>query len=148
MARNWRAPPLAFCLCRDQFHPKRYFWRAVSVARIRRSPRLRLKVRMVSASADLEAEHLPLTRPFRGQIAHPRHAMAVRKAPFDCSLDDVGCEECERDRHVDLPCAAALAHRDTFGFDSRVGHDLVEPTATLRNRCNQQRAVLESASDR
>jgi len=81
-------------------------------------------MRVVSTNADLETKHLPLARPLRGQVAHPRHAMAVREAPFDCGLDEVGREEGERDRHVDLPCAAALALRDTLGFDSRVGHDL------------------------
>ena len=85
-----------------------------------------------------------MARPFCGEVAHARHAMAVREAPCDCGLDEIGGEEGKRDRHVDLPCAAALAHCDTLGFDSRVGHDLVEPAATLRNRCNQQRAVFRA----
>src|SRR5215207_9104850 len=142
MARNWRALRQTFCLCGDQFRPKRDFWRAVSVPRNRRSRRPHRKMRIIWTNADLETEHQPLARPLCGQVTHPRHAMAVREAPFDCGLDEVGREEGKRDRHVDLPCAAALAHCDTLGFDSRVGHDLIEPAATLRNRCNQQRAVL------
>src|SRR5215203_2227919 len=90
MARSWRASALTFCLCGDQFRPRRDFWRAVSVPRNRRSRRSYRKMRVVSPKDDLEAEHSPLARPLSGQVAHPRDAMAVRETPFDCGLDKVG----------------------------------------------------------
>ena len=88
MARNWRASPLTFCLGGDQFRPRLDFWRAVSVPRNRRSRRPHRRMRVVSTNADLETKHLPLARPLRGQVAHPRHAMAVPEAPFDRGLDE------------------------------------------------------------
>ena len=62
-----------------------------------------------------KAEHLVLARPFGGQVGEASNAHAVRESPFDGGLDEIGCEEGERDRHVDLADAAALALGDAFG---------------------------------
>ena len=76
------------------------------------------------------------------QVAHSRYTRAVRKASFDCGLDEVRCDEGERDRHVDLPEATALALRNAHSVGGRASHELVEPAASVSNRRDQQRAVL------
>jgi hypothetical protein len=43
------------------------------------------------------------------RIAEPLDADAAGQATFYGCFDKVGCEEGERDRHVDLPNAAPLA---------------------------------------
>ena len=55
-----------------------------------------------------ETEHLVLARPFSGQIGEARDANAVWQATVDRRLHEIGCEEGQRDRHVDLPHAAPL----------------------------------------
>jgi len=66
----------------------------------------------------------------------------VGESPIDRCLDEVGREEGERDRHVDLPYTAALTSSDAFGIRSGVGNEFVEPTAPPCNRCDQDCAVL------
>jgi hypothetical protein len=57
-------------------------------------------------------EHLVLAGPFCRQVGEADNSHATRKASFDRRLDEVGREEGERDRHVDLADAAAVARRD------------------------------------
>jgi hypothetical protein len=53
----------------------------------------------------IEAERLKLPTPFSG-IVEPLDADAAgQAAPYRCS-DKIGCEEGERDGHVDLPTTA------------------------------------------
>src|SRR5207249_8428506 len=56
-------------------------------------------------------EHLVLAGPFGRQVGEADYSHAMRKASFDRRLDEVGREEGERDRHVDLADAAAVARR-------------------------------------
>ena len=62
----------------------------------------------------IEAERLKLPAPFSRRIAEPFDADATGQATFYCSFDKVGCEEGERDGHIDLP-NAALLKRAKFG---------------------------------
>ena len=56
----------------------------------------------------------------------------MRKPSFDRRLDEVGREEGERDRHVDLSNAAALSLRDGFHVCGWVSRKLLEPSASAR----------------
>src|SRR4051794_30052728 len=62
---------------------------------------------------------------------------ASRESSIDCGLDEVGREECERDRHVQPLHAAALTSGDAFGIRSRIGNEFVQPTAPPCNRCTR-----------
>ena len=57
----------------------------------------------------IKAERLKLAAPFSRWIAEPLDADAAGQATFYCCFDKIGCEEGERDGHVDLPNAALLA---------------------------------------
>ena len=62
--------------------------------------------------------------------------------PFDGGLDEVGCEEGERDRHVDLAHAAALALGDDFDACRGAGDEFIEPAAAAGDGGNQERTAL------
>ena len=57
----------------------------------------------------IESERLKLPAPFSRRISEPLDADAAEQATFYCSFDKVGCEEGERDGHIDLPNAALLS---------------------------------------
>ena len=56
-----------------------------------------------------ESERLKLPAPFGRRIAEPLYADAAGQATFYCCFDKIGCEEGERDGHIDMPNAAFLA---------------------------------------
>ena len=56
----------------------------------------------------IESERLKLSAPFSRRIAEPLDADAAGQATFYCCLNKIGCEEGERDGHIDLPNAAFL----------------------------------------
>jgi hypothetical protein len=89
-----------------------------------------------------ESKHLVLAGPFGRQVGKTGNSHTVRELPINGRLDEVGREECERDRHVDLARSAALASGDAFGSGSGVGNKLVEPAASPRDRCDQDCTVL------
>jgi hypothetical protein len=63
----------------------------------------------------IKSERLELPAPLGRRIAEPFDADAAGQATlYDC-FDKVGCQEGERDGHIDLPDAALLA-RAEFGF--------------------------------
>ena len=57
----------------------------------------------------IEPERLKLRAPFSRQIAKPFDPNAAGQTTFHCGFDEIGREEGERDRHVDLARAACLA---------------------------------------
>ncbi len=57
----------------------------------------------------IESERLKLPAPFGRRIAEPLDADAAGQATFYGRFDKIGCEEGERDGHIDLPNAAFLA---------------------------------------
>ena len=57
----------------------------------------------------IESERLKLPAPFSRWITEPLDADAAGQATFHRCFDKVGCEEGERDSHIDLPHAALLA---------------------------------------
>jgi hypothetical protein len=57
----------------------------------------------------IESERLELSAPFNRRIAEPLDTDAAGQATFYGCFDEIGCEEGERDGHIDLPNAALLA---------------------------------------
>jgi hypothetical protein len=66
----------------------------------------------------------------------------VGEPPIDRRLDEVRCEERERDRHVDFPRGTARTFGDAFCIRGWIGDEFVEPAAPPCNRGDQERAVL------
>src|SRR5262245_26147947 len=80
-----------------------------------------------------QTEHAVLARPFGGKFAKTRDTHSIGQTPLDGCLDEVGCKEGERERHVDLAHAAALSLSDRFNSDRRFGHKLVQPPSSFGN---------------
>src|SRR5256885_12807316 len=91
-----------------------------------------------------QAEHGVLARPLGWRIAQSGDADTAWQSTCDRGPDKIGRKEGERDGHVDLPSAAPLALGDTFRTCVNVSEKFVEPSAALRNRCDQERAGLRS----
>ena len=50
--------------------------------------------------AETKIEHLVLARPFGGQVGEASDTHTVREPAVDGRVDEIGREECKRDRHV------------------------------------------------
>jgi hypothetical protein len=72
----------------------------------------------------------------RGERAH-----AVRERTVDCSSDQIGCKEGERDCHVHLARRAALAFGNRFGSCDLVDDEFFKPTTAASNRGEQSCAI-------
>jgi hypothetical protein len=57
----------------------------------------------------IKSEQFKLPAPFSRGIAEPLDTDAAGQATFYGCFDKIGCQEGERDRHIDLPNAALLA---------------------------------------
>ena len=90
----------------------------------------------------LQPKHLPLARPLDGWIDQPRDADAARQPTFDRGPDQIGRQEGQRDGHVDVTPAAALAAGDRVGADHSAADQLVEPAAAKCDRPDQRGAGL------
>ena len=117
------------------------------LARLSLAPEIRLPGNRRPPSAETwfewrKAEHLALARPFGGQVGEANNSHAVRESSFDRSPDEVGCEESERDCHVDLANAVAFPRRDALGICGRFRDELIEPAAPSCDRCDQESPVL------
>ena len=80
-----------------------------------------------------KAKHLVLLGPCGGQVGEAGNAHAMRKSTVNRRFDEIGREERERDRHIDLADAAPLAFRNSFGRGSDVSGKFIEPTASAGN---------------
>ena len=77
-----------------------------------------------------------LARPHDRRVEQAGDADPVRQTSFDGGLDEVRCEEGERDRHVDVALAAGLPAGDTV--DCRcAGLDLGQPLPSARDGGDQ-----------
>src|SRR5258705_8694244 len=76
----------------------------------------------------IESERLKLPAPFGRRIAEPLDADAAGQATFHCRFDKIGCEEGERDGHIDLPNTALLASAKLCDRGHATGDDIIEPT--------------------
>src|SRR5271169_1249831 len=79
----------------------------------------------------IETEFFKLPAPFGGSVAQPLDVDASRQAALDRGTDQVGREEGERDRHVDMADAALLAQSNLLSFSDGTGDDLVQPATAL-----------------
>jgi hypothetical protein len=61
-----------------------------------------------------KAKCLMLLGPFGGQVGETGNAHAMWESTFNGRLDEIGSEERERDRHVDLADTACFACRNSF----------------------------------
>ena len=59
-----------------------------------------------------QTEHAVLARPFGREFTKSRDTHSIRQAPLNRRLDEVGCKEGKRDRHVDLAQTAAFSLSD------------------------------------
>jgi hypothetical protein len=77
--------------------------------------------------------------------AHPRGEQLPfhEAAGLRSRLDEIGGEECERDRHVDLSDAAPLALGNAFDSDACVVDKLLESAAPPRSRRPRWRGSVE-----
>jgi len=66
-----------------------------------------------------KAEYLVLTRPLGRVTAETGNSKSARQATFDGRFDQIGCEEGQRDRHIDLADAAFFAGGDLFETRTR-----------------------------
>jgi hypothetical protein len=95
-----------------------------------------------SESARRKAEGFELQAPLRWRVAQPFDAESPWQPPFDRSLDETGCEEGKRDRHVDVALAALLTCRDLSHIGDFARYDLVEPAVPSRDRIDETGAAL------
>jgi hypothetical protein len=56
----------------------------------------------------IESERFELSPPFRGLVAESFDTDTTGQAALDRCFDEVRCQECERDGHIDLSQAAFL----------------------------------------
>jgi hypothetical protein len=111
-------------------------WPPFSLVSESRSPKTETEVAETTSIKWLlvgETEDLALTRPFGGQVEQASDAHAAGKSALDRSLHEIGREECERDRLVDLPRAAALGLGDAFSCYFWIRDQLIEPTTPARD---------------
>ena len=90
-----------------------------------------------------ESQRLELLRPFGRRIAESLDTDATGQATFHGCFDKTGCEEGERDRHVDLPNATLLARAKfgDVGYSTR--DDILQPSAAFGDGADQTCPALE-----
>jgi len=71
--------------------------------------RVRISTSPNNARQHIDQERLKLSAPFGRRIAEPLDADAAGQATFYGRFNKIGCEEGERDGHIDLSNAALLA---------------------------------------
>ena len=81
--------------------------------------------------------------PLCGGIAKSLNSDTARQTTFDRGLDEIWCEERERDRHVDLTHAAFLTCRDLLNVGHGARHDLVKPATTSCDGVDKARPSLD-----
>src|SRR5260370_15721650 len=92
--------------------------------------------------SDPQTEHRVLARPLGRSIAQTRDADPARQSPLDGSLHELGGEERERDRQIDLSNAAFVPRSNLLDAGDGAGNDLSKPTSAARDRCDERRAGL------
>src|SRR5260370_19267647 len=88
-----------------------------------------------------QTEHRVLAGPLGRSIAEASDGDAARQSSFDGSLHELGREERERDRHIDLSNAAFVAGSDLLDTHG-ASNNLIKPTPAARDRCDECDAGL------
>jgi len=96
-----------------------------------------IPIQMCARLLPRKAEHLVLAGPHRRQIGEACDAHAMGEPAIDGCFDKIGCEESERDGHVDLSRAAVFPLGDAVGTCRWISDEFIKPTAATRNRCHQ-----------
>src|SRR6478736_3790703 len=91
----------------------------------------------------IESERLKLPAPFNRRIAKPFDTDATGQATFYGCFDKIGCEEGERDCHVDVTNAALLAGTKLHDRGHPTRDDIIQPPTTSGDGADQTRAALE-----
>ena len=91
----------------------------------------------------IESERLELPAPFGRSIAKALDADAPGQATFYSCFDKIGCEEGERDGHVDLPNAAFLSGAELCDGSHPTRGYVIQPPAAARDCTDQARPALK-----
>jgi hypothetical protein len=91
----------------------------------------------------IKSEGFELSAPLYGSVTKPLNSNAARQTTFDRRPDETRCQECERDRHVDLTYAAFLSCCDLLNVGHGARHNLVEPATTSGDCANEARAAFD-----
>jgi len=83
-----------------------------------------------------------LAGPLGRSIAEASDADAARQSSLDGRLHEVGREERERDRHIDLSNAAFVAGGNLLDTGHGASNNLIKPTPAARDRCDECGAGL------
>jgi hypothetical protein len=97
---------------------------------------------MESARSNRQTEHRVLAGPLGRSIAQASDADAARQSSFDGGLHQVGREERERDRHIDLSNAAFVTRSNLLDIGHGASNNLIKPTPAARDRCDECGAGL------
>src|SRR5260370_5278640 len=89
-----------------------------------------------------QTKHRVLARPLGRSIAQASDADAARQSSFDSRLHEVGREERERDRHIDLSNAAFVAGGNLLDTGHGGSNNLIKPTPAACDRCDECGAGL------
>ena len=89
-----------------------------------------------------KAEYPVLAGPLGRGIAETSNSNPARQSPLDGGFDQIGREERERDRHIDLADAAFFARSDLLDIGDGASNDLFEPATTTGDRCDKRGAGL------
>jgi hypothetical protein len=76
-------------------------------------------------------------RPLSRRVTQTGYADAARQSPFYGSLHQLGRQESQRDRHIDLSNAALVACSNLGDTGDGPGHDLIKPTPATRDGGNE-----------
>src|SRR5439155_9335108 len=80
---------------------------------------------MKRPGSNRQTEHRILAGPLRRSIAETHDANPPRQSSFDGGLHEIGREESERDRHIDLSNAASLPRSDLLDTGDGAGNNLI-----------------------
>jgi hypothetical protein len=81
-----------------------------------------------------QAEHRVLAGPLDRRISQTLDANPARQSTFDGCAHEIGREEGQRYRHIDLTYAAPFAFGDAVDISCCIIDKFLEPTASARDR--------------
>src|SRR6266481_1474841 len=103
-----------------------------------RRPELHIK----TPGSNRQTEHRVLAGPLGRSIAQASDADAARQSSFDGSLHELGREERERDRDIDLSNAPFVAGSNLLDAGHGASNNLIKPPPAARDRCDEYGAGL------
>src|SRR5258708_29337021 len=84
-----------------------------------------------------QTKHRVLARPLGRSIAEASDADAARQSSFDGSLHEVGREERDRDRHIDLSDVAFVPGTNLLDPGPGASANLINPSTAPPDHCDQ-----------